>query len=124
MSVDILKELDRLEALALPSAGASSRSKSKSKSKSKSAPAVDASADASSASSCIPEVLSALEDVYARAQQRIADGEDPETVLRELQDEVEHAKGGVDRGLKEWYGALGKVGKAIDKVRAPRSLWA
>lgn len=120
MSADILKELDRLEALSNPASAGPSKSKSKSKAKSAvAAPGADS---ASSDSSCIPAVLSSLDDAFTRAQERIRDGEDAEAVLRSVLDEVERSRSGVDRGLKEWYSALGKVGKAIDKVRLPACL--
>jgi hypothetical protein len=103
MSADILKELNKLEALSRTD-GAGSSLKAKKK-------------ESLSGSSCIPQVLTTLESSCDAAQSRIMDGIDPKEVIQDLLDEVDKAKSGVDRGLKDWYSAMGKVGKAIEKVR-------
>ena len=57
-----------------------------------------------------------LDDHFASARQRILEGDDPATVIADLQKAVVKAKKGVEKGLKAWYAALGKVGKAVEKV--------
>lgn len=105
MSSDILKELDKLTALSHLEGAVASSSK-----KSKAAPSTGSSA-------CIPQALGTLEASFESAQSQILDGIDAGDVVRGLLNEVEKTKGGVDRGLKDWYSALGKLGKSIDKVR-------
>lgn len=96
MADDILKELLKLETLAGPSRSSSS-------SKGKSAQSLNA-------------TLASLEESIELAERQIRDGVDPESVLASLVKQTEKGKGDVEKGLKEWYGGLSKVGKAIDKV--------
>lgn len=58
-----------------------------------------------------------IDDHLAQAKSRIIAGEDPRTVIQELQKAVAKSKKEVEKNLKAWYFALGNVGKAIDKVR-------
>jgi hypothetical protein len=61
--------------------------------------------------------LNALIDQhFSRARTRITAGEDPKTVITDLQKAVTRSKKDVEKGLKAWYAALGNVGKQIDKV--------
>jgi hypothetical protein len=101
MADEILKELIKLETLSKPSSSSSS-----SKSKSKSKP--------------LGTTLTSLEDALELAEQQIKDGIDIEDVLKNLINDTEAKKTDVDKGLKDWYGGLSKVGKAIDKVRQSR----
>ena len=96
MADEILKELIKLETLSKPSSSSSS-------SKSKSKP--------------LGTTLTSLEDALELAEQQIKDGIDIEDVLKNLINDTEGKKTDVDNGLKDWYGGLSKVGKAIDKVR-------
>ena len=57
-----------------------------------------------------------LEEHFARARQRIQDGEEPSVVVADLQKQVVRAKKEVEKGLKGWYAGLGGVGKAVEKV--------
>ena len=59
-----------------------------------------------------------LEKHFAKAKSRLSAGDDPAEVIAELQKSVVKAKKEVEKGLKAWYGALGGVGKAVDKVRS------
>ncbi|KAK4685247.1 E3 ubiquitin-protein transferase RMND5, partial [Tremellales sp. Uapishka_1] len=60
--------------------------------------------------------LDALLDIHlTQAKQRLLDGEDPKAVLTELQKTITRTKKEVEKGLKGWYGALGNVGKAVEK---------
>ncbi|ODN96559.1 hypothetical protein L198_04274 [Cryptococcus wingfieldii CBS 7118] len=64
--------------------------------------------------------LHALIDThFAQAKERILSGDDPKTVVVDLQKLVQKSKKEVDKGLKGWYGALGNVGKAVDKTFPP-----
>ena len=99
MADEILKELIKLETLSKPSSSSSS-------SKSKSKP--------------LGTTLTSLEDVLELAEQQIKDGIDIEDVLKNLISDTEAKKNDVDKGLKDWYVGLSKVGKAIDKVRRCR----
>ncbi|WVQ68832.1 uncharacterized protein L199_007041 [Kwoniella botswanensis] len=64
--------------------------------------------------------LNALIDVqFANAKSRILAGEDPKVVITELQKNVKNGKKEVEKGLKGWYGALGNVGKEVDKAFPP-----
>lgn len=72
---------------------------------------------ASSPSTSSSGPLSALLDEhFARARQRLSDGEDPKAVITDLQKQITRSKKEVEKGLKGWYNALGNVGKAVDKV--------
>lgn len=101
MADDILKELLKLESLssASTSGGPSRSSKSK-----------------ASAAASLQATLSALEDTIDGAETRLNVGASVGDVLSGLEKDVEKRRGEADKGLKEWYTALGKVGKAIDKV--------
>lgn len=62
--------------------------------------------------------LTALLDQHlAVAKERLHAGSDPKRVIEELQASVTRSKKEVEKGLKGWYGALGNLGKAVDKVR-------
>ncbi|OCF59236.1 hypothetical protein L486_03739 [Kwoniella mangroviensis CBS 10435] len=64
--------------------------------------------------------LNALIDVqFTNAKSRILSGEDPKVVITELQKNVKNCKKEVEKGLKGWYGALGNVGKEVDKAFPP-----
>jgi hypothetical protein len=95
MADEILKELIKLESLSKPlAAGSSSKSKSKP----------------------LCTTLDSLELALNLAEQQIKDGIDIQDVLKDLIKETETKRADVDKGLKDWYGGLSKVGKAIDKV--------
>jgi hypothetical protein len=96
MADDILKELLKLESLSKPSSSSASTSKAKSKP--------------------LQNTLSDLELALEIAESQIKDGVDVEDVVKSLIKETEGKKVDVDKGLKEWYGGLSKVGKTIDKV--------
>lgn len=98
MADDILKELLKLESLAGPSSSSASSSKSKSRP--------------------LQTTLSDLERALEIAESQIKDGIDVEDVINSLVKETEGKRVDVDKGLKEWYSGLSKVGKAIDKVRS------
>ncbi len=98
MAEEILKELSKLESLAGPS------NTSKSKSRSASGPSLST-------------TLEQLEEAFARAKTAIERGDNAAVALEFLQRSVDSKKGDADRGVKDWYGALGRVGKALDKVR-------
>lgn len=57
-----------------------------------------------------------LETHFAQARERITNGDDPKTVIQDLQKNIVRAKKEVEKGLKGWYAALGNVGKVVDKV--------
>lgn len=57
-----------------------------------------------------------LDEHFARARQRIIDGDDPKVVITDLQKAVTRAKKDVEKGLKGWYAALNNVGKSVEKV--------
>ncbi|OWZ62982.1 hypothetical protein AYX15_04964 [Cryptococcus neoformans] len=57
-----------------------------------------------------------IDDHLAQAKRHIIAGEDPRTVVQELQKAVAKSKKEVEKNLKAWYLALGNVGKAIDKT--------
>ena len=95
MADDILKELLKLESVSNPSSSSSS-------SKSKSKP--------------LQTTLSDLELALEIAESQIKDGIDVQDVVESLIKETESKRVDVDKGLKEWYGGLSKVGKAIDKA--------
>jgi hypothetical protein len=99
MADDILKELLKLESLAGPSKGPSSKSSKSSKS-----------------SVPISATLARLEEAIDAADRQIRDGIDVQDVLAGLTREAEASKTETEKGLKEWYSGLSKVGKAIDKV--------
>ncbi|WVW78889.1 hypothetical protein I302_100852 [Kwoniella bestiolae CBS 10118] len=64
--------------------------------------------------------LNALIDThFTNAKSRILAGEDPRVVITELQKNVKNCKKEVEKGLKGWYGALGGVGKEVDKAFPP-----
>ena len=62
-----------------------------------------------------------LENHFATARSRLEAGDEPQAVISDLQKQVARAKKDVEKGLKTWYGALGNVGKAVDKVSVPNS---
>ena len=97
MADDILKELLKLESLSKVSSSSASSSKGKSKP--------------------LQTTLSDLESALEIAENQIKDGIDVENVVKSLIKEAEGKKVDVEKGLKEWYGGLSKVGRAIDKVR-------
>jgi hypothetical protein len=57
-----------------------------------------------------------LDNHFAKAKQRILEGDNPRSVITDLQKAVTRAKKDVEKGLKAWYGGLGNVGKAVDRV--------
>ncbi|KAG7527269.1 hypothetical protein FFLO_07105 [Filobasidium floriforme] len=95
MADDILKELLKLESLSKASSSSASSSKGKSKP--------------------LQTTVSDLESALEIAENQIKDGIDVENVVKSLIKEAEGKKVDVEKGLKEWYGGLSKVGKAIDK---------
>ncbi|WWC87311.1 uncharacterized protein L201_002200 [Kwoniella dendrophila CBS 6074] len=60
-----------------------------------------------------------IDDQFTLAKSRILSGEDPKTVITELQKNVKNCKKDVEKGLKSWYGALGNLGKEVDKAFPP-----
>ncbi|WRT65168.1 uncharacterized protein IL334_002111 [Kwoniella shivajii] len=60
-----------------------------------------------------------IDNQFNRAKSRIIAGEDPKLVIAELQKSVKNCKKDVEKGLKSWYGALGNVGKEVDKAFPP-----
>ncbi|OCF42093.1 hypothetical protein I317_04064 [Kwoniella heveanensis CBS 569] len=80
--------------------------------------ALEALSSSTSTSSSGP--LNALIDhQFTQSKQRILAGDDPKTVIVDLQKAVKTCKKDVEKGLKSWYGALGNVGKAVDKAFPP-----
>ncbi|WVF70209.1 hypothetical protein IAT40_004998 [Kwoniella sp. CBS 6097] len=80
--------------------------------------ALEALSSSTSTSSSGP--LNALIDHhFTQAKQKIIAGDDPKTVITDLQKAVKTCKKDVEKGLKSWYGALGNVGKAVDKAFPP-----
>jgi hypothetical protein len=61
-----------------------------------------------------------LDEHFSGARQRLLAGEDPKTVIGDLQKSVVRSKKEVEKGLKAWYAALGNVGKSIEKVSTRR----
>ena len=61
-------------------------------------------------------VTQVLENHILAAKQRLASGEDVKTIILELQKALVKSKKDVEKGLKDWYGHLGKIGKQVDKV--------
>lgn len=78
--------------------------------------ALEALSSSTSTSSSGP-VNGLIDDHLVQAKRRIMAGEDPRTVVQELQKAVVKSKKEVEKNLKAWYFALGNMGKAIDKVR-------
>lgn len=91
MAADILKELAKLEAL---SVGTSKSSKS---------------------TKPISVTLADLESTIVAAQTQLSDGIEPQDVIKQLLQQGDKAKADTEKGLKEWYSGLSKMGKAIDK---------
>ncbi|ORY21462.1 negative regulation of gluconeogenesis-related protein [Naematelia encephala] len=60
-----------------------------------------------------------LDKHFSTARQKLLSGEDAALVLSDLQKQVTRAKKDVEKGLKGWYGALGGVGKAVEKAFPP-----
>jgi hypothetical protein len=61
--------------------------------------------------------LNALLDThFTQAKTRILAGDNPKSVITDLQKKVAKAKKDVEKGLKAWYSGLGTVGKAVDAV--------
>lgn len=58
-----------------------------------------------------------LDVEIATAKSRLITGEDAKAVIQDLQKSLVKGKKEVEKGLKEWYGHLGKIGKQVDKVR-------
>ncbi|WWC67530.1 uncharacterized protein I206_101438 [Kwoniella pini CBS 10737] len=80
--------------------------------------ALEALSSSTSTSSSGP--LNALIDIhFNNAKSRILAGEDPKVVITELQKNVKTCKKDVEKGLKAWYGALGNVGKEVDRAFPP-----
>lgn len=103
MADDILKELFKLESLSQSKVPSLKPSKSKSK---------------STPSSTLQQTFADLEQSFQQAEQAASVGShNLKHVLNELKRTLDEKRGDADKSLKEWYGALGKVGKAIDKVR-------
>lgn len=61
-------------------------------------------------------VTQVIEGDIAAAKKRIEGGEDVKKVIQELQKTLVKSKKDVEKGLKDWYGHLGKIGKQVDKV--------
>lgn len=57
-----------------------------------------------------------LDEHFTNAKTSLLSGQDPKTVITDLQKAVIKSKKDVEKGLKGWYGALGGLGKAVDKV--------
>lgn len=96
---DLLAELEKLERLAGSSTPTATTKSSKS-----SAPA-------------LIDTLTALEEALEKAQRQILEEDVPLPVLgKTLSGEADRRRADVDKGLKEWYSGLAKVGKAVDKV--------
>lgn len=93
MADEISKELAKLEALA---AGPSSSKK---------------------ATSTIAQTLDSLDQAMALAEVEIERGANPDEVLQRVSMLINAKKADTEKGLKEWYNSLARVGKAIDKVR-------
>lgn len=66
---------------------------------------------------------SLLDQHFTVARERLQAGSDPRAVIQELITAVGKSKKEVEKGLKGWYGALGGVGKAVEKVGRTRT-WA
>ncbi|KAJ9110207.1 hypothetical protein QFC20_003059 [Naganishia adeliensis] len=95
---DLLAELEKLERLAGSSTPTATTKSSKS-----SAPA-------------LIDTLTALEEALEKAQRQILEEDVPLPVLgKTLSGEADRRRADVDKGLKEWYSGLAKVGKAVDK---------
>lgn len=94
MSDDISKELAKLEALA---AGPSSSKKG--------------------ATATIAQTLDSLDHAMALAEEEIERGADPDEVIKRVTKVIEAKKSDTEKGLKEWYNSLARLGKGIDKVR-------
>lgn len=96
---DILAELEKLEKLA-----GSSTPTATTKSGKSSAPA-------------LIDTLAALEAALENAHRQILEDDLPIPVLaKTLIGEADKRRADVDKGLKEWYSGLSKVGKAVDKA--------
>lgn len=96
---DLLAELEKLERLAGSSTPTATTKSSK------------------SAAPALIDTLTALEEALERAQRQISGDDVPLPVLaKTLAGEADRRRVDVDKGLKEWYSGLAKVGKAVDKV--------
>lgn len=101
-SQEILAELDKLEKLAQSGASRSTK------------------ASKSSGAAVLIDTLTALEEALEQAQHEVEQGDIPLPLLaKNLASETDKRRAEVDKGLKEWYAGLSKVGKAIDKVCTP-----
>ena len=101
-SQELLAELDKLEKLA--QSGAARVTK----------------ASKPSSTAALVDILTALEEALEKAQHEAEQGETPLPLLaKNLAGETEKRRAEVDKGLKEWYAGLSKVGKAIDNVSLP-----
>lgn len=101
---EILAELTKLEQLAQGSASSSTLPVKAGKTTKSSAPP-------------LLDTLTAFEEAFDELQRQVV--EDSTTIpslSKTLSAEVDRRRGEVDKGLKEWYSGLSKVGKAIDKV--------
>lgn len=98
-SQELLAELDKLEKLARSTATGTKTSKS-------------------SSTPALIDTLTALEEALEAAQRQVIQGDTPLPLLaKSLASEADKRRTDVDKGLKEWYGGLSRVGKVIDKVR-------
>ncbi|KAJ9109752.1 hypothetical protein QFC19_001982 [Naganishia cerealis] len=99
---EILAELDKLEQLAQGSASTS-------------AIPVPGKSGKSSARPLL-ETLTAFEEAFEKLQRQVLEDETTiPTLSKALSAELDKRRGEVDKGLKDWYGGLSKVGKAVDK---------
>lgn len=92
MADDILKDLKKLEAL---SSGAPSSK--------------------NPTSATISQALDSLDQAYISAQHEIENGADPEEVMQRLEGFIATQKSETEKGLKNWYNGIARVGKSIDK---------
>ncbi|KAJ9109085.1 hypothetical protein QFC21_000413 [Naganishia friedmannii] len=99
---EILAELAKLEQLT-EGATSSSTLPAKSSKATKSAPP-------------LLDTLTAFEEAFDELQRQVLeDTTTVPTLFKTLSAEVEKRRGEVDKGLKDWYSGLAKVGKAVDK---------
>jgi hypothetical protein len=101
---EILAELAKLEQLAQ---GATSTS------------TLPAKAGKTTKSSAAPllDTLTAFEEAFDELQRQVSeDTTTIPTITKTLSAEVDKRRGEIDKGLKDWYGGLSKIGKAVDKV--------
>jgi hypothetical protein len=97
-SQELLAELDKLEKLTRSFPSSSTK-------------------PSKSSTPALIDTLTALEEALETAQRQVVQGDTPLPLLaKSLAGETDKRRADVDKGLKEWYGGLQKVGKAIDKV--------